>query len=417
MKCPHCGKESSGTKWCENCGMQLTDFANSQNSNNLNYDERNAYDDSAPFDDNEQYYENEEFDEYEDFDEYDDREPGSNRGLKITLAVIAPLAVIAITVAILIFTGVISFGDPKPQNADEKKSASNSSSAEILENEEVNTLIKNGQYYMSIGDYDSAETVYKTIIDKNTEHEEAAVVYEILYNYNRALKKLESKKYEDARILFDKIPPEYTDYEISEDVDKLDDEIIRYEVANATFENLKTFIEDGDYESALEVVDLIDEAYLSSEDVKALDRYRDEIADATEEDDKSEKSDGTTLSESEAEKLIENYVHAYIKAVNENDFMNVAPYLSGKFYEDQERVVEWYAENGDTEEFNYFNFHELRKTASKQWEADVTESIIVYHSDGTQDTSVKNWTYTIEYIGAKFYLTNIEATPDSSLDE
>ena len=434
MKCPNCKREYTNAKWCEVCGSPLTDDTIVENSSNYSNNQSNtsAFDEPSEIDypdfiertltEDEQasfqedvadtnVYERTDGDLYDDESVVEDfgdlEETPGRRGVKIALLIIIPIAIIVIAVAALIFTGVINLGSDT-----EKDSVSDVSDETSEENDEINALLKNGKYYISIGDYESAEAVYKAVIDKDSDCKEASLLYKILYNYNRALKKLESKKFEDAREFYDKIPGNYADYELAGDVEALGDEIVCYETNSARFENLTGFMDDGDYESAKEIIDLIDEDYLSDAQARAIQRYHREIENASEAEKQADEEKDETLPENEltqkdAQILITDYLVAYVRAINEKDFSVVAPYLSGNLYVKQQKEVERRVSLGDTEEFDYVNLHDLRKSDGSKWYADVTESLIVTHADGKEEISVNEFTYTIELIDEKYYLTDI----------
>lgn len=407
MKCPICNKDTANEKWCEFCGAPLNENYRGANRQNVTHTDEDFS--------NETEYINIE----ESILDYNQPLKTANKGLKIALAILIPLAVAALIVVILVMSGAFK-SDSHDNKSDKSASdlgANRVSSGEILENEELDTLVKNGEYYIGMGDYDSAETIYKTIIDKYSGSNEAQLLYNILYNYNRALKKLETKKFEDAREIFDKIPGDYVYYDsLKETVEDLDDEIIMYEVANSTFENLEEYIKDGDYEGASEVIDLINESYLSEEQIKALDRYREDVDEALKRNAKDEKESDAdtqgqiTLEPQDAENLIRDYLNAYVKAINENDFGIVAPYISGDLYRSQKDQVTTRSAEGQREEFNFVTLLDLRSLDSEKWEADVNESLTVIYPNGTEEIFEKYFTYTVEYKDGIYYLIDVRKT-------
>ncbi|MBQ4526958.1 MAG: hypothetical protein II998_02685 [Clostridia bacterium] len=434
MICPNCNTDSKGSKWCVKCGIRLElddisiDGAFEQNeSNNFNHEDNelsypgnfgannyansgaNNYANSGA----NNYanggannatqggygrYSEHGPDDYDDgYNEYDEYESdNSNKKLKIAVAIIAPITVIILAFVILVITGVIDFGssDAKP----DKAPASQQSSDKALEEEEITTLMNKGENYMNMGDYEAAESVYKTVVDKDSSNTEASTIYQILYNYNRAVKKLESKKYVDARSLFEKIPNSYINYSISDDVERLDDEIVAFESTNAMFDNLRDYMNYGDYYKAEEIIDLIDEQYLTDSDIKILDRYRVQI---------EEEMSNDSFTEVEAEILMNNYCNAYVRSINENDFSYVSQYLRGDLYDEQKRMVKYWNDQRAAQSFNYVTVDSFRKVSSNKWEIGVTESETVYLPDGSSDIYTGKWIYTVEYIGSDYYLTHI----------
>lgn len=421
MKCPVCNKDCTNEKWCEFCGASL-----GSDCSGANY--QGAFSANEEFVSDCEYVnvlENEDADTQQAICDADicaveeNKEKKENKGLKITITVLIVAVTIAVAVLILAVCGVFDSGSGS--SSPKSKSTSDSaisvdSSGKVLENEERNTLFETGEYYIGMGDYVSAETVYKTIIDKYSDSKDAQLLYNILYNYNRSAKKLESKKYEDARAFFNKIPKDYVKYDnLKEAVEALDDEIILYERANLAFENLEEYINDGDYEGGAEIIESIDETYLSQERLKALDGYKADINKALNginenEDDNGSYSENVSLDSEYAEYLIRDYLKAYVNAINENNFEIVSPYISGNLYTAQKNQVTARAAEGQKEEFNFVILNSLRNVGYQKWEADVNESLTVIYADKTREDFEKFFTYTVQYIDGTYYLTDVKKT-------
>ena len=395
MICPNCKNESNGARWCPQCGIQLEidDAANAIYSNDEPKDTSDRRFDtmSVP----------REFiaadEQYEAQDMH-----STDKKLKITLAIICPIAAIVLVLVILTISGVIKSGDKKVSAPEENV---------VLENEDAETLMKTGMNQLKIGDYEEAETVFKAVMEIDPDNEEATVLCQIVYNYNRALKKIQSKKYKEARALFDKIPIEYMDYSIRTDVENLEDEINSFETAYITFEDVQNFMRDGEYESALEAIDLIDDSYLEDTDAALISEYRTQIKQylkKEEEKQKEKENESGKLSFDLAEILITEYCEDYVRAINSKDFSVVAKHISGQLYNDQKKQVQSCIDSGITQSLDYVELNDVHKISDTKWKADVSEGETIYYADGTSEAKQFNWTYTIEYIDSAFYLTKIE---------
>ena len=76
-------------------------------------------------------------------------------------------------------------------------------------------------------------------------------------NYN-------NENFENAENFYDKIPPEYADYDISSDIDDLYDDIKLSQDAEKELQKIEDYIKDEDIKSAREAIDKIDDRHLSS---------------------------------------------------------------------------------------------------------------------------------------------------------
>ena len=395
MICPNCKNESNGARWCPQCGIQLEidDAANAIYSNDEPKDNTESRFDtmSVPreFIGADEQYEAKDM-------------PSTDKKLKITLAIICPIAAIVLIFVILTISGVIKSGGKKVSAPEENV---------VLENEDAETLMKTGMNQLKIGDYEEAETVFKAVMEIDPDNEEATVLCQIVYNYNRALKKIQGKKYKEARALFDKIPIEYMDYSIRTDVENLEDEINSFETAYITFEDVQNFMRDGEYESALEAIDLIDDSYLEDSDAMLISEYRTQIKQyltKEEEKQKEKENEAGKLSFDLAEILVTEYCEDYVRAINSKDFSVVAKHISGQLYNDQKKQVQSCIDSGITQSLDYVELNDVHKISDTKWKADVSEGETIYYADGSSEAKKFNWTYTIEYIDSAFYLTKIE---------
>ena len=311
----------------------------------------------------------------------------SNTGGRKPL-IIALCAVIALIV-ILVITIISVSSDIKEKNEIAKKEAS------------VEEIRLKGEKYMNSGNYEDAEEIYKKLMD-TSDDEEASTIYKILYNYNMAIRKLDDYNVESAARFFDKIPQEYEKYSIADDVGYLSDEISRFQTALEIFESIENFISDDNFSAAKEAIEILDEDALSKEHKERLKEIKEDIA-------KKEKEE-IVLSEHDAEDLLRLYCDAMIKAINENNFDIVKPYIfeGTKMYADQKSLVEKCAKEGIKEKLNSFELLSLTKKLDTVWEAKVAESETISYANGESITKDFKWTYTIEYIDSSFYLTDIK---------
>lgn len=263
------------------------------------------------------------------------------------------------------------------------------------------SLMAKGEKHLKSGNYEDAEKTYKEIME-TSDNKEAQTLYKILYNYNMALRKLDDYNFESAERFFEKIPKEYEDYEIADDVVYLSDEIARFRSAYEIFESVENFFNDDNISGAKAAIEILDEDALSKENKERLKEIKEKI-------EKKEKT-AITLSEHDAEDLLRLYCDAMVKAINENNFDLVVPYIykDSKMYADQKKLVEKCVSQGIKEEFNSFELVSLTKSLDTVWQAEVKESETVISANGEREVKNFKWTYTIEYIDSEFYLTNIK---------
>ncbi len=413
MICQKCKREVPG-RWCSHCGaaVETQNFFDTKNAAGeaFNSEIFNNHD-TAPITpvsygsvNSEEKYRDDVFDpnaedgsEYYNKDlnpgpySYDDDPRDSKAKIIAIISVCAVLAVVMVFVLVkaVFFKDSGSDGDEAPQKPVQG------------EQEDVKALFKTAEKYMTIGDYEAAEEAYLELTEI-TDDEEALLLYNIVYNYNRALKKFEASNFEDAKKHFDKIPVEYVDYEISDDVDDLGNDIDLGIGAYETFENIKGFMKDEDYDAAREEIEILDKKYLSKEDKEYLDEIKDEL-------NKIEQEAKYDLTSHEAESFIMEYCDAMVDAINNNDFSLVSSYIDSKseLYETQRGLVAYCASEGITESFDSLRLKKFTKLNSKTWEAAVSETETIYYDDGTEETKTYSWTYTIKYIDSEYYVSGI----------
>lgn len=413
MICPKCGEISNGGKWCARCGarLEIDDVAHISNLNSEcgTSDDYQTPEPQSP-DNSYQYSTEQGYPSRNSYDGYES-ENSSAKKLKIVLAVLCPIMAVLVILAFLAAFGVINFGSSKEAEIpSDAQQTSQESSIELLRRQAMN--------HIKIGDYIEAEKALKSLLELDPYNDEIAVLCKIVFNYNQALEAVKNKNIADARNYFDKIPAEYMDYDISADVDKLEGQIEDYESAYTTFSDIKNYMENGKYDEAEMAIGILDESRLSDSDAALLNGYIDTIEKEKAEkenkknDDRDESDFGSqqsaSITESYASSLINSYCAAYVSAVNAGDFSIVAPYLAGDMYATQKKMVESCAKDGITMDFDYFSLNSLQKSADNKWKAKVSEGETIYYADGSAKSKSYTWTYTIEYMNSRYYLTKIE---------
>ncbi len=396
MICPNCKNESNGAKWCPECGLQLEidETHNGIFEKSSKGDTQKLRPVSAQHNDAQTSYGK----PYERKNKNASKNTGvSDKSFKILLISVGAAAVSLIFVVVLIILGVIG-----PKN----NKVSEPTNKIVLENEDTDALFETAMENFELGDYEEAETLFEAVLEADADNDEAKLIYDIVYNYNRAIKKNQVKKYEEAREFFDNIPIDYIDYAIKMDVEKLDNEISSFETAYASFAEVQRCMEDADYEEALKAIEIIDKNYLTDADCVTLDEYSAEIQQYLKNKENEEVSDDMT--KKKAEIIITEYCEDLVMAINSRDFSIVEKHISGQLYNDQKKLVQTCIDNGITESFDALIIKDVHKISDTKWKVSVAEGETLYHSDGTKESKTFDWTYTIEFIDSEFYLTKIE---------
>ena len=375
--CPVCKSKADG-KVCSNCGAVLELDQTYQ---------LNPYDKQKTSRINREDIAEKPQKNYFDFKKTGGKAPNKREVPQKALYILLCLIFVIIVGLIIAINNVSS--DIKIKEEQNKKAASTQS------------LMLKGEKYLKSGNYEDAEKIYKELME-TSDNKEAQTLYKILYNYNMALRKLDDYNFESASRFFDKIPKEYEDYAIAEDIQYLSDEIARFESNYEIFESVEKFFNEDNISGAKAAIEILDEDALSKESIERLKEIKEKI----------EKKEKTTivLSEHDAEDLLRLYCDAMVKAINENNFDLVLPYIykDSKMYADQKSLVEKCVSQGIKEEFNSFELVSLNKTLDTVWQAEVKESETVISANGEREVKNFKWTYTIEYIDSEFYLTNIK---------
>jgi len=339
--------------------------------------------------------------EYEDMVSESERyaDSASRKKLITVLCIVGGVALLVLLL-VLILSG----------NSNRKPTSPVSSSAEEIRESETQTLVKKGEHYITAGDYESAEEIYNTLLDTNADDEEIRSMHSVLFNFNKAREAFDKKDYAKARRFRNKIPSEYMYYDgLCVDVDDLDDEIEKGSKAYAAFNEIEELIKDESFNEALEKAEGIDEHYLSPDDRKLLDSYRNE-AEAALEVDSGNESGNATFTQDDAESLITEYCEAMVEAINFQDFKIVAPFIhkSSPMYNQQMELIEYYGEEGITEQFDGVTVKAMKKLSDSEWLVTVEEAETIFYSDGSSESKTFNWNYTVERTDSKYRLTGIE---------
>ncbi len=382
MYCPKCGNKAEG-KQCTYCGAILEIDENFE-LNPYGTSGNNMEDTLSNFSIPEDYYREEASEDAVSAPKGVQKENNNKKSLIILISVISVAIILAIALIVVKTTG------------DEKEADS-----AAIEVSAVESLKEKGQKYMDTGDYESAEKIYKELMETDDD-KEISTIYKILYNFNRAVLELDDYDYKSASKFFEKIPEEYTEYAIYDDVDMLGDEISRFQAAYEIFESIETFIAEGNYSAAREAIGILDEDALSKENKEALMAFEKEIS----ENEKKE----VVLYEHDAEDLIMGYCDSFVKAVNQKDFDIVAPYIyeNSPMYNEQKALAESYIKDNILESFDSFKLVNLTKSSDTSWQARVSENKTINYPDGEKTSKTYNRIYTIEYIDSSFYLTGVK---------
>ena len=374
MICPNCKNESDGAKWCPYCGIQLETEERMPDSALSEPNDENAFE-----------------------EEYNLGRQTDNKALKITLAILCPIAAIVLVMVILVACGIVNFGSSKEPVVTEE--------SEVLEKSNTESLKQTAVNQLKIGDYEEAEAVLKAILEIEPDNEEITTLCKIVYNYNRAIKKVETRKFGEAKNLFEKIPDDYLNYDISFDIEKLGEELAQADKAHAIFETVKEHMRNGEYADASDTVMLIDEQYLEDEDAALLEQYNQQIREYNESEEQRMLQMGNSLDSTRALEIVNSYCNNFASAVNNSDFSIVESQLGGYLLEQQRALFQNHV-NGrisiNHEGCELVSFSKLSDTC---WEVEVKEGTTVHYPDGTVDSGEVYNIYTIEYINSAFYLT------------
>lgn len=126
-------------------------------------------------------------------------------------------------------------------------------------------------------DYKIAERKLQKALDNGCKKSEAEEVIDIIKYYNEAQRCVNNREFSKAAEAVDKIPSSYEDYSISDKIEEINDAISKSEEASDTFDSIKGYYESGKFDSAVSLMDYVDEDYLSSAEKTELDKIRTQI--------------------------------------------------------------------------------------------------------------------------------------------
>lgn len=126
-------------------------------------------------------------------------------------------------------------------------------------------------------DYKIAERKLQKALDNGCKKSEAEEVIDIIKYYNEAQRCVNNREFSKAAEAVDKIPSSYEDYSISDKIEEINDVISKSEEASDTFDSIKGYYESGKFDSAVSLMDYVDEDYLSSAEKTELDKIRTQI--------------------------------------------------------------------------------------------------------------------------------------------
>ena len=437
MICPKCRNNVTG-KWCTFCGENLEaaygETAPAPENTDMPYtdnftpqtDYRDAQFNDEPV---EGYIPPEEI--VNPYNNYYGQPPEEGNKSKV-VAIVSVIVAVTIAIGVLLYAFVFSkdnntkddTGSSQSENGQiSDKSNSKDNTEEDDDSAKVKELTKDGEKYMREGKYEDAEKVYSEL-EELTEDEEVGIICDILYNYNKAIEKLDSGDYDRAEDYYDDIPDEYINYDIKSDVKDLKDNIKTAKNARNAVDEIKEYIDDEDLESARDAVDSIDSSNFPTAEKEELEELISELEELEQEAEEKEKEKSRSyeypdsgygrLGFSDAEDIIENYCINMVDAINENDFDYVSPYIlsTSDFYEEQKNLVKSCNDQGIYEYFEWVELDKLTEISKTKWEAKVTEAETIYKYDDnydyTEEYKTFEWTYTIEYKDHYFYISGIK---------
>ena len=386
MICPNCSLESNGAKFCKYCGLRLeiddisidtpSEFTNTQGDYEDKFEEDTSYKNVVRY-------------------SHSKVSPDKvNKNLKITIIIVSVISAILLVLLIVSLLGGFD-------NDDTLKDVP----SQTLNEENIENIITEGKEYLESGDYESCESVFKTAVEKDSDNEEAKLIYDIVFNYNRALKKIEAKKFEDARSFYEKIPYEYINYPIFEDVEDLDELIYKYENMNEHFETFEKEIKKKEYEEAYLSASFIDKAYLSEVQILKFDDYMGELNEYLNNEKKNKER---TLTSEKAIDLVKDYYKAYTGAVKTSKgFNHVSTYLTNDALLSEKDKFVSDLNSGYEISFDISSFKSFEKVDDTTW--------IIYgaltkntNNQGENSAITKDVKFTITYEESSFYISRIE---------
>ena len=127
---------------------------------------------------------------------------------------------------------------------------------------EIKRQLKSGITALNDGKYDEAKEDFEEVIREDKNNGEAQNIITIIDNYENAKKEFEQNKISEAKEYISKIPKEYANYSIKDDIDKLKGEVDKKDKKlkdiDVKLQNIDSLIKDKKYGEAQNEADKID---------------------------------------------------------------------------------------------------------------------------------------------------------------
>ncbi|MEG2235961.1 MAG: hypothetical protein RR144_05955 [Clostridia bacterium] len=127
---------------------------------------------------------------------------------------------------------------------------------------EIKRQLESGITALNDGKYDEAKEDFEEVIREDKNNGQAQNIITIIDNYENAKKALEQNKISEVKEYISKIPKEYTNYSIKDDIDKIKGEVDKKDKIikdiDAKLQNIDSLIKDKKYEEAQNEADKID---------------------------------------------------------------------------------------------------------------------------------------------------------------
>lgn len=127
------------------------------------------------------------------------------------------------------------------------------------------------------GDFKTAERKLRKALDNGCKKEDASEIIEIIDVYEDVQKYINNREFDKAIERIEDMPEDYEDYDVSDDIFEMTETLASAEEAADIFDMIKKRYDDGEFDTALSLIGYIDTEYLSSADVKELDKIKTDI--------------------------------------------------------------------------------------------------------------------------------------------
>ena len=163
-----------------------------------------------------------------------------------------------------------------------------------------------------IKDFVAAETYFKKAIDEGYNKKDINTVYTIVREYNLANKCYSDGEFEKALEHLEKIPKEYAEYSIRQDVELLKEKITKSKDIEDSIEKVKDLVEFGEYSEAKSAVLKIDIEDCNDQQKEEIESLKKQILL------KQKNQDPLVLAKINT--LVYTYAHGLCEAVNTGEF-------------------------------------------------------------------------------------------------